>query len=100
MPSRSSGERFGLGRQSVAKPSTIWYPPAREPINSDTCERRYQSGQSNRRTFTRRTRILKPLTALRPEEGDELVITERPQGTFTRQLLLGESLDTDRLEAD
>ena len=35
-----------------------------------------------------------------PEEGDELLITERPQGTFTRQLLLGESLDTDRLEAD
>jgi HSP20 family protein len=33
-------------------------------------------------------------------EGDELVITERPQGTFTRQLLLGESLDPDRLEAD
>ena len=35
-----------------------------------------------------------------PEEGDELVITERPQGAFTRQLLVGESLDTDRLEAD
>jgi HSP20 family protein len=35
-----------------------------------------------------------------PEEGDELLISERPQGTFTRQLLLGESLDTDRLEAD
>src|SRR4029453_13234576 len=40
-----------------------------------------------------------------PEEGDELVISERPQGTFTRQLLLGDSpapdrLDTDRLEAD
>jgi HSP20 family protein len=35
-----------------------------------------------------------------PEEGDELIITERPQGTFTRQLMLGESLDTDRLEAD
>jgi HSP20 family protein len=35
-----------------------------------------------------------------PEEGDELVVTERPQGTFTRQLHLGESLDTDRLEAD
>jgi HSP20 family protein len=35
-----------------------------------------------------------------PEEGDELLITERPQGSFTRQLLLGESLDTDRLEAD
>ena len=35
-----------------------------------------------------------------PEEGDEPVISERPQGTFTRQLLLGESLDTDSLEAD
>ena len=35
-----------------------------------------------------------------PVEGDELLITERPQGTFTRQLLLGESLDPDRLEAD
>ena len=35
-----------------------------------------------------------------PEEGDELLISERPQGSFTRQLLLGESLDTDRLEAD
>ena len=34
------------------------------------------------------------------DEGDELVITERPQGTFTRQLLVGESLDTNRLEAD
>ena len=35
-----------------------------------------------------------------PEEGDEPLVSERPQGTFTRQLLLGESLDTDRLEAD
>jgi HSP20 family protein len=35
-----------------------------------------------------------------PDEGDELIITERPQGMFSRQLLLGESLDTDRLEAD
>jgi len=35
-----------------------------------------------------------------PEEGDEPVVGERPQGTFARQLLLGESLDTDRLEAD
>jgi HSP20 family protein len=34
------------------------------------------------------------------EEGDELTISERPQGTFTRQLLLGQSLDADRLEAD
>jgi HSP20 family protein len=35
-----------------------------------------------------------------PEEGDELLVSERPQGAFTRQLLLGESLDTNRLEAD
>ena len=35
-----------------------------------------------------------------PEEGDELVITERPQGIFTRQLLVGESVDTNPLEAD
>src|SRR4029450_185048 len=33
-----------------------------------------------------------------PDAGDELVISERPQGTFTRQLLLGDSLDTDPLE--
>jgi HSP20 family protein len=35
-----------------------------------------------------------------PVEGDELLISERPQGMFTRQLMLGESLDTDRLEAN
>ena len=34
-----------------------------------------------------------------PAEGDELVITERPQGTFSRQLLLGDSLDTERITA-
>jgi len=32
-------------------------------------------------------------------EGDEVVIAERPQGAFSRQLLLGESLDTDRIAA-
>jgi HSP20 family protein len=34
-----------------------------------------------------------------PAEGDELVITERPQGTFSRQMLLGDSLDTERITA-
>jgi HSP20 family protein len=33
------------------------------------------------------------------EDGVEMVISERPQGTFSRQLFLGESLDTDRIEA-
>jgi HSP20 family protein len=32
-------------------------------------------------------------------EDDEVVVAERPQGTFSRQLLLGESLDTDRIAA-
>lgn len=32
-------------------------------------------------------------------EGDEVLAGERPQGTFTRRVLLGQTLDTDRLEA-
>ena len=32
-------------------------------------------------------------------EGDEVLARERPQGSVTRQVLLGESLDTDHLEA-
>jgi HSP20 family protein len=32
-------------------------------------------------------------------EGDEVLANERPQGTFTRRVLLGESLDTSLLEA-
>ena len=34
-----------------------------------------------------------------PVEGDEVVISERPQGTFSRQLMLGDSLDTERITA-
>ncbi|MFI8187268.1 Hsp20/alpha crystallin family protein [Streptomyces sp. NPDC085946] len=33
-----------------------------------------------------------------PEEA-ELLVAERPTGTFTRQLFLGETLDTDRIDA-
>jgi HSP20 family protein len=33
------------------------------------------------------------------QEGEEWLVAERPSGTFRRQLLLGENLDTDRLEA-
>ena len=33
------------------------------------------------------------------QPGDEFVVAERPQGSFTRQLFLGETLDPDRLEA-
>lgn len=32
-------------------------------------------------------------------EGTEQILAERPMGTFSRQLFLGDSLDTDKLEA-
>ncbi|KPI29144.1 Hsp20/alpha crystallin family protein [Streptomyces sp. NPDC054950] len=32
-------------------------------------------------------------------EGAELIVAERSTGTFTRQLFLGETLDTDRIDA-
>jgi HSP20 family protein len=34
-----------------------------------------------------------------PVEGDEVVASERRQGTFARQLLLGDGLDSDRIHA-
>jgi len=33
-------------------------------------------------------------------EGDEVLVAERPQGSFTRQLFLGETLDTDHIDAN
>jgi HSP20 family protein len=32
-------------------------------------------------------------------EDSELLVAERPTGTFTRQLFLGDTLDTERIEA-
>ena len=32
-------------------------------------------------------------------EDDEIVVAERPQGRFTRQLFLGESLDAEHIQA-
>jgi HSP20 family protein len=34
------------------------------------------------------------------QEGDEVLIDERPYGEFNRQLFLGDNLDPDRLSAD
>jgi HSP20 family protein len=34
------------------------------------------------------------------QEGDEVIISERVYGDFTRQLFLGENLDIDRMTAD
>ena len=34
------------------------------------------------------------------QEGDELIVSERPQGVFSRQLFLSDALDTDSIEAN
>ncbi len=34
-----------------------------------------------------------------PSEGQEVVTSERPQGSFSRQLFLAETLDADHIEA-
>jgi HSP20 family protein len=34
-----------------------------------------------------------------PAEGEQVLASERPQGTFSRQLFLGESLDTEHIAA-
>ena len=34
-----------------------------------------------------------------PSEGQEVLVSERPQGTFLRQLSLGANLDADRMQA-
>jgi HSP20 family protein len=33
-------------------------------------------------------------------EGAEMIVAERPYGTFTRQVFLGETLDADKVAAD
>ena len=33
-------------------------------------------------------------------DGDEVIVSERPEGTFSRQLFVSESLDTDSIEAN
>ena len=34
-----------------------------------------------------------------PAEGDEVMVAERPEGSFSRRVFLGEGLDLDRVEA-
>ncbi len=34
------------------------------------------------------------------QEGDEVIVDERPHGEFSRQLFLGENLDAGKLTAD
>lgn len=51
-------------------------------------------------TVERNVLTVKAERILRFEEGDEVAVSERPQGAFTRQVFLGETLDADRLRAD
>ena len=50
-----------------------------------TCEQNVLTVQAERRFET--------------HEEDQLIVNERPQGTFSRQLFLSEGLDPDRIEA-
>jgi HSP20 family protein len=34
------------------------------------------------------------------QEGDEVIVAERPQGTYARQVFLGDALDPERLQAN
>lgn len=35
-----------------------------------------------------------------PSDGDEVLVSERPQGSFVRRLFLGDGLDTDKISAN
>jgi len=37
---------------------------------------------------------------VRFDSADEIAVSERPQGVFTRQVFLGDTLDSDQLSAD
>lgn len=50
-------------------------------------------------TVERDVLTLKASRRFERNEGDEVLANERPQGTYTRRVLLGDSLDTARLEA-
>ena len=50
-------------------------------------------------TIERDTLTVSATRRFERSEGDEVLAGERPQGTFTRRVLLGQSLDTGRLEA-
>ena len=50
-------------------------------------------------TVERNVLTVKAERSWQPAEGDEVLARERPQGSVTRQVMLGESLDADRLEA-
>jgi HSP20 family protein len=44
--------------------------------------------------------VVKAQRAFPRQEGDEWLVAERPQGTFSRQLFLGDTLDAEHVEAN
>jgi HSP20 family protein len=50
-------------------------------------------------TVERNVLTVKAERAWWPAEGDEILVRERPQGSFSRQVLLGDALDGEGMEA-
>ena len=50
-------------------------------------------------TVDRNVLTIKASRSWTPAEGDRVVAAERPRGTFSRELMLGETLDASRIAA-
>ena len=50
-------------------------------------------------TVDRNVLTIKAERNLEPGEHDEVLMSERPRGTFVRRIVLGDSVDGDKLEA-
>jgi HSP20 family protein len=50
-------------------------------------------------TIERNVLSIKADRSWMPAEGEEVLVAERPQGTFTRRLFLSEGLDADKISA-
>jgi len=51
-------------------------------------------------TVERNVLTVRAVRAPLTQEGDEVIVDERPHGEFSRQLFLGENLDSTKLTAD
>ncbi len=51
-------------------------------------------------TIEKNVLTLKAERSWAPRDGDEVLVAERPQGSFTRRLFLGEGLDSDHIVAN
>src|SRR5271166_7121809 len=50
-------------------------------------------------TIERNVLAIKAERSWTPSDGDEVLVAERPQGTFTRRLFLSEGLDSEQITA-